>query len=81
MSTGASPAITSVVASLLDNLGTDFAKCMREHVLAGRWDQLETNVDPSSYPATHDGALRFRDDLQVVDLVRKRTFGGSTSSK
>lgn len=81
MRTGASPAITSVVATTLDSLGTDFARAAASAVRAGQWDALPRGVDPSSYPATSDGALQFRDDFQVVELVRKRLFGGSTTAR
>ena len=81
MRTGASPAITQVVATLLDNLGTDFAISAARSVRANQWADLPKSIDPSSYPATPDGALQFRDDFQVVELVRKRVFGGSTTPK
>lgn len=81
MRTGASPAITEVVATLLDNLGTSLSLHASQHVKSGKWDELQTKLNPSSYPATSDGALQFRDDFQVVELVRKRVFGGSTTSK
>lgn len=81
MRTGASPAITNVVATLLDNLGTDLGSRAARSVRAGQWDDLPKSIDPSSYPATSDGALQFRDDFQVVELVRKRVFGGSTTPK
>lgn len=79
--TGASPAVTKVVATIFNSLGTDLGRRAALCVEQGRWDDIPTGIDPSSYPSTPDGALQFRDDFQVVELVRKRVFGGSSDSR
>lgn len=62
----------SLIASILTDLDTPIALSVLIELRYREWDSLAVRwLDPSHYPEGIFSALKFRKDMQAVDLLRK----------